>query len=241
MSARQHTFRVIDERLQEVGHRVLALAAVVEHQYHMLARALAEREDGALERVVREDTRVDQGELEIDGLVVAFLSTLSPVASDLRRMLATTKAARELERAGDEARNAARRLGELADTNRHAILDGPLAVVACLVAEQMDRACVALVNLDPTVAQEAIRADREVNAKVRALRETSCQLDADIRVILPYVALGHSLERGGDHAKVIAKLALGAATGVDVRHRRIRKETSRLRSVSKARCVIFAR
>lgn len=222
MSARGHTFRAIDERLQEVGRRTLSVAAAVERQYHLLARCLADREEGTLERVVDEDLRVDRGELEIDELVLSFILTLSPVASDLRRVLATTKAARELERAGDEARGAAKSLGELQEGERSARLDGPLARAACLVASQLDRACVALVELDEGLARETVASDRQINELVRDARAETLQTVRDVHLVVPYLAVGRGIERGGDHAKVIAKLALGAATGVDARHLRQR-------------------
>src|SRR5687768_13066115 len=130
MRSRAHTFRAIDERLQEIGQRTLAVAAAVERQYHLLARCLAAREEGTLERVAEEDLRVDGGEIAIDELVLSFILTLSPVASDLRRVLATTKAARELERAGDEACGAAKALAELHEGERSARLDEPLARAA---------------------------------------------------------------------------------------------------------------
>lgn len=222
MSARSHTFRLVDERLQEIGRRTLSVAAAVERQYHLLARALAAREEGALERVVDEDLRVDRGELEIDELVVSFILTLSPVASDLRRVLAATKAARELERAGDEARGAAKNLGELHEGDRSGRLDEPLARAACLVASQLDRACVALVELDEGLAREAVANDREINELTREVRAETLRALGDVHLAVPYLAVGRSIERGGDHAKVIAKFALGAATGVDARHLRLR-------------------
>ena len=188
----------------------------------MLGRALARGEDDALLRVGTEDNRVDQAELEVDELAISVLLSFSPVAKDLRRVLAIAKSARELERAGDEAKRGARYVSELADTERRPALDEPLARVACLVAEQIERACRSLVELDVALARHVVATDRAVNEQVRALHATTLALDAPVAALFPYLTLERSIERGGDHAKVIAKLALGAATGVEARHERTR-------------------
>lgn len=226
VATRPHTLHTFDERLREVGRRTLSIAANVEHQWHLVARALTEREERVGERIAAEDLRVDVGEVELDEMVLSALITLSPLASDLRRILATTKAGRELERAGDEACNAAERLAEL-HGGRLAVIDVGLAEMSCLVAQQIDDACVSLVELDVSLAEATVRRDRVVNESVRALRRRTLELSEEVSVVLPYVAIGRCVERCGDHAKVIAKLAIAAATGVDPRHKRARERASR--------------
>jgi phosphate transport system protein len=223
MQERPHILRAVDSRLQEVVERTLSLAALVEEQYYMLARALTGQEDNLVERVIDQDAKVDKGEIELDDLVVSFIVTLSPVARDLRRVLSTTKAARELERAGDEAANVARRLDEVTGA-RFPELDNRLAQVACMVAQQLDDACLALVELDTERANQAIAGDRAINQEVRSIHQRTFELSQEINVVFPYVAMGRGLERGGDHAKVVAKLAVIAATGEDLRHARSRNQ-----------------
>ena len=221
-SHRPHTVHAVDERIQEIGHRVLSVAAVVERQWHLLARGLTAREDDVMARITGEDAKVDIGEVELDELVLSCLITLTPLASDLRRILATTKSGRELERAGDEACNAANRLSDL-QGERLPVIDVGLAELCILVAQQMDDACVALVELDVEKAEATVSRDRQVNEKVRSLRRKTLDLTENLTVALAYVAIGRCVERCGDHAKVIAKLAINAATGVDPRHKRVRK------------------
>src|SRR4051812_1239526 len=86
VAAGPHTLHTFDERLQEVGRRTLSIAANVEHQWHLVARALTDREERVIERINAEDARVDIGEVELDEMVLSALITLSPLASDLRRI-----------------------------------------------------------------------------------------------------------------------------------------------------------
>jgi phosphate transport system protein len=222
MDFRPHTLKAFDERMEELGQRLLSMGGSVDRQYRLLAQALSASEGGT-DEVVTEDRAVDLGECEIDDRVVELLATYSPLASDLRRIISTAKVARELERAGDEARNAAKRLAELQGA-RIGELDGGLATAASAVAENMHLACVSLVQMDGAKAKTAIAADRAINEQIRGLRTRTVDLATRVQVLLPYIAIGRSIERGGDHAKVIAKLAVGAVTGENPRHAKARAQ-----------------
>lgn len=221
MSHQPHTRRAFDTRLTELSERTNMLASSVDRQYRLVAQALADGSNEPLETVLKEDASVDDAEMLLDELVVRLLSTLSPKASDLRRTVAAAKVARELERAGDEACNASKQLLKLGG-RRSARIDASMAKIAAMVADQIHSASLSLLRLDAESAARCIELDREINDGVRALRDEALSTLTDVDTVMAYVALGRSMERGGDHAKVVAKLTIWTSTGKNLRHGRSR-------------------
>src|SRR5690606_1708813 len=71
-------------------------------------QALIEADVERAEQVVRSDIKVNKMEVAIDEECVRILARRQPAASDLRLVIAVTKAITDLERIGDEASKIAR-------------------------------------------------------------------------------------------------------------------------------------
>ena len=77
----------------------------------MAMEALVEADPVLAKKVKEKDEEIDELENEISDLVTTHLSTHSPVAADLRLLVATMKISHEIERIGDEAKAIARQIG----------------------------------------------------------------------------------------------------------------------------------
>lgn len=115
MTMEQKTRRHFHDELDTLQKRLLEMAGIVERIVARACQAVLKRDPSAAEAIMREDDRVDELEVEIDARVLELLALHQPMASDLRRIIATNKTANDLERIGDHAVNmakAARRLSE---------------------------------------------------------------------------------------------------------------------------------
>ena len=86
------------------------MGSLVEGQIRDAIRAMAERDAELAARVIAEDARVNDAQREITDTVLMTIATQSPVARDLRFLLALDHVASELERIGDHASGIAKQV-----------------------------------------------------------------------------------------------------------------------------------
>jgi phosphate transport system protein len=203
-----HTSRAFDGALAAFHMRVLAMGGLVLDQVREAVRAYTQWDEAAALRVLERERTVNAYDLNADEDLLALLARRQPMASDLRAIMALSKAVAELERAGDEAKKIAiyvqaqgGRPG--AGTSRDARHLGRLAVAHMRIA--LD----ALDNLDPALTTEAGERDRELDAEYRAgLRRLLSRAMEDPRhfgVALEAAFVLKALERIGDHARNLAR------------------------------------
>ncbi len=93
-----------------------------------------------------------------------------------------------------------------------------LLVMGNMVEEAIGKAVQALINRDVDLAQQVIREDEQVNLTLRHIEE-SCEvliatqqpMATDLRFILAIYNIANELERTGDYAEGIARLAIRLA------------------------------
>jgi phosphate transport system protein len=93
-----------------------------------------------------------------------------------------------------------------------------LLAMGNLVEEAIEKAVQALINRDVDLAQQVIRGDEQVNLALRHIEE-NCQvliatqqpMATDLRFILAIYNIANELERTGDYAEGIARLAIRLA------------------------------
>jgi phosphate transport system protein len=114
------------------------MAGIVERLIREASDAVLGRDGSVAAEIRAADDRVDELEMEIDERVVELLALQQPMATDLRRIVITSKLANDLERMGDHAVNIAnaaqrfaaapplpeiRELAEMADVTRGMVSD----------------------------------------------------------------------------------------------------------------------
>lgn len=161
-------------------------------------------------------------ELEIDEECTRILALRHPAASDLRFVIAVTKAVNDLERMGDEASKVAKHTLELADTG-----SGPQGYVELrhigekvrqMVSQSLDS--FARLNTDSAfdVLQQDQAVDLEYGTAIRTLVTTMMEDPRTITRALNVMWSLRSLERIGDHARNVAESVIYLVKGKDVRH-----------------------
>ena len=117
MNMEQRSRRHFHDELDTLQKRLLEMAGIVEQIVARSAAAVLQRDPTAAADIIAQDDRVDELEVEIDARVLELLALHQPMASDLRQIIATNKAANDLERVGDHAVTMAKAARRLADTS----------------------------------------------------------------------------------------------------------------------------
>ena len=95
--------------LEELNQALLEMGALVESSIHCSVQALVDRDERMARRVIDDEKRINQMELDIDSRVTRLLALNQPVAGDLRLLIIALKINTDLERMGDLAVNIAER------------------------------------------------------------------------------------------------------------------------------------
>jgi len=213
--------RQVDSELQKIENLILKMGNYVEQAVHEATRALIQREPERFNKVQELENQINQAHIEIDETCLHVLATQSPLASDLRLVVAAIKINTDLERMGDQAVNISHNGKRYLDEPPlKPLIDIPRMAeeVRFMVREALD----AFVRRDASLAQDVLSRDDSVDAlKNQIFRELVTYMASDPATIeraLNLILIARNLERLGDHATNIAEDVIFAVTGQDVRH-----------------------
>jgi phosphate transport system protein len=99
--------RQFDQSLNDVKALLLKMGAQIEIAIDKAMRALIGRNELLAEEVVKQDSQIDEMEVQVDDLVAKLIATQQPVAGDLRKLISALKIAADMERIGDLAKDIA--------------------------------------------------------------------------------------------------------------------------------------
>jgi phosphate transport system protein len=223
--ADKHLSTQFDNELSGISTRVLEMGGLVESQVAQAVLALATFDSEIAARVLREETRVNEMEIEIDRDLSSIIARRQPTARDLRLLVAVAKTIANLERIGDEAARIARTAQRLLDSGVSSRLRLPVADLSyeCeLATQQLRKALDAFARLDVEAAVEVLRQDDQIDQEFDGLmRKLITYMMEDPRTIssaIDLVFVAKAIERVGDHAKNLAEQIIYIVKGTDVRH-----------------------
>ncbi len=197
------------------------MGGAVERAIEEATQALIEREPVRFRSVHDLEKNINQSHVEVDEACVRLLARQSPLAADLRLVVAILKINTDLERMGDQAVNIAYN-GEkyLSEPPLKPLIDLPR--MAQIVREMVRQSLDAFVTKDLKLAREVLNRDDVVDQyKDQIFRELLTYMISDPRTIeraLNLILIARNLERLGDHATNIAEDVIYAISGQDIRH-----------------------
>jgi phosphate transport system protein len=207
--------RVFDRELAEVRAGVLRMGGPVEASIELSIASLSGRNDIQATATVAAARAVDEARADLTTLIVRTIATQSPVASDLRLLMAMARIGYELDRIGEHAVGASR----LAAALRPSLVpfDPGLAVIGARCGALLHAALCALVDLDAGAARTASLGDDEIDRAYDAcLGRALARMGADPQCIdggVHLILAARELERIGDRATKIAEELVTLATG----------------------------
>ncbi len=224
MTPPKHILGTFDEALSSLRNNLLMMAGLAERTLDRAVRGLLQRDDNLCTTAIADDEEIDQLEKQIDKDGVDVLLRFQPVASDLRRVVATMKLSPNIERIADQATNIARRARKL---NKHAPLPevemiGPIQAHAmAMFKDSID----AFTREDVDLGRAVVARDKELDQlnkmANRRLTDRMAQDPKQLRGYLNLIFVSRCLERVGDHATNIAEEAVYAAAAEDIRHQSV--------------------
>jgi phosphate transport system protein len=212
-----HTVKAYGDELNQLTAEVARMGGLAEAQVADAVDSVARRDIALARAVVDRDARLDAMHRDIERKAIRLIALRQPVASDLRRTLASMKLAVDLERTGDLAKNIAKRGLILAEGEPMQLLTRSIERMGKLVSMRLRDV------LDAYAAAEIDRAiavwntDDEVDEHYNALfRELLTYMMGDPRTITAgthLLFMAKNLERIGDHATNIAETIYYEITG----------------------------
>jgi phosphate transport system protein len=217
-----HISQQFNADLEEVRTQFLAMGGLVEQQVADGIHALLDTDATMAMAVQQTDQRVNQMESQIDESLVRILARRQPAASDLRMVIAISKANTDLERIGDEASKIARIAQALSEEGESPRGYTEARHIGNQVRLMIHEALDAFARLD---AEQALRVmqtdadiDREYQSATRALMTYMMEDPRYISRVINVLWVLRSLERVGDHARNISEQVIYMVRGEDVRH-----------------------
>lgn len=213
--------RSIDSGMARLKDKLLLMGGYVEKAIEEATQGLVEGKQDRFVRVHEFEKTINQLHKEVDEDCLNLLATQSPMARDLRTILAVVKINTDLERMGDQAVNIALNAVEyLRAPPIKPLVDIPrMAEEARLMSRD---ALDAFVRTDLKLAEDVLSRDDIVdNLKNQIFRELMTYMISDpkrIEQALSLILIARNLERVGDHATNIAEDVIFIGTGKDVRH-----------------------
>ena len=221
----KHLSTQFDTELAGISTRVLEMGGLVEAQVAQAVYALANFSVETADRVVEQEDRVNQMEIEIDRDLSTIIARRQPTARDLRLLIAISKTIGNLERVGDEAARIARTVQRLVSAGVSTRLLKPVADLSyecSLATASLRKALDAFARLDTEQAVAVIKDDNQIDQEFDGLmRKLITYMMEDPRTIgaaIDLVFVAKAIERVGDHAKNLAEQIIYIVKGTDVRH-----------------------
>ncbi len=172
------------------------------------------------EEIAAIEDNINKRHISVDLACMRILARLSPVAHDLRLILAITKINQDLERMGDQATSIALAgkdlLGRKSFWNRKS-LDSMFFIAGEMVRLSLD----AFVAEDIKKAEWVLQKDDELDALKSETNKEMIQWikeGQEVESALDIMQVARSLERIGDHSTNIAENVIFLSTGKDIRH-----------------------
>ena len=197
----------MDESLAAFQALILQMYRKVKTMHELALDILRSGDKEKALQLIYMDDFVNHLEEEINDQAVRSLALLSPVASDLRKVVADIKIASDLERIGDYAKN-------IAD---YVIKKGPAEppfvgeqaeAIGRLFLAMLDAAMDAYQKEDVAQAYQIPRQDEQINdqfAELSGQIETAVMQGMQMEHVVPLVAMLRNFERAGDHTKNICE------------------------------------
>ena len=213
--------RHFEQELEKLTGKLLEMSALVESAVYRSVQGVVEKNQELAEQVLKNETRVNQLEIEIDDMAIGLLALQAPLAADLRLITAALKINTDLERMGDLSVSIAQSgIALIREPVIRPLIDIPH--IAGLAQGMVRKALDAFVHRDPELARSVLASDDAVdNMRTASYHELISFMEnnpGQVSQSLYLLSVVRNLERIADHATNIAEDVLYLVKGIDVRH-----------------------
>jgi len=213
--------RQLDYELNFLKEKLLKMASLTEESIAKSIKSLVKRDFTFAQEVIKEDTKIDLLEVEINNLALKLLALKQPMANDLRFITSAMKIASHLERIGEQAVNIAERSLELiTQPLLKPLIDIPR--MAELAQEILRNSINFLINNDVSSVEELWKIEDVINdLNSQIFRELLTYMIEDPKTIkraIELILVGRHLERIADLSTNIVEEIVYIVNGEDIKH-----------------------
>jgi phosphate transport system protein len=213
--------RPFEEELSLLNSALQEMGSLVAQSIHRSVLSLVEKNEDYAHQVLRDESRIDQMEIQIDDLATSVIAREAPVAGDMRFVVTAIKINTDLERMGDLAVNIVERSLSLMHQPEVAGFVN-FTEIANLVESMVLGSLESFVKRDARKARGILDLDDQVDKMRNAIGQQMIALmQSDASYILralDNIFIARSLERIADHATNVAEDVIFMVQGIDVRH-----------------------
>ena len=226
-----HISRRFNEELEGIKSQLMTMGGIVEKQLSDAVTALLDGDAELAKRARQADKQINAWEVEIEEQCTQIIARRQPTASDLRLIMAVSRAVNDLERIGDEAARIATHAAKLVDEGEPPRGYSETRHISGLIREMLNNSLTAFARYDTDLAYKVAKMDREVDEEYKsAMRSLATYMMEDPRSIsriLNIIWVLRSLERIGDHSRNVCQHLIYLVKGINVSHASLKemKET----------------
>jgi phosphate transport system protein len=217
-----HISQQFNEELELIRTQLLTMGGMVERQVHDCIDALLNGDSELAEASQKVDKQTNEMELMIDEQCTTIIARRQPAASDLRLIIAVSKATTNLERMGDEASRICRHAIDLVEEGESPRGYQEVRHIGNLIREMVKDVLTAFARNDTELAYRVAKMDKSVDQEyssaMRSLATYMMEDPRSISSVMNVIWVLRSLERIGDHARAMAAHLIYLVSGTDVRH-----------------------
>jgi len=218
----------LEQELENLKHRIAEMGDLVQSMVEEAVAALSHpQESEHHQRVLADEERLDQMQLEVDKETIRLLTVYGPVAGNLRLVITAARINSELERIGDQTVSMCNHIGLLvsqSDTPPMEQFTGMAKLVRTMLHETLKafrlddavkaRATMANDNLVDVINDEVVRELLGVDRKAPGSDPAK-----DVAASVAQIMISQSLERIADQACNVCEQIIYMVEGTDIRHR----------------------
>jgi len=218
----------IDVELDKLKTKLLEMWDLVEYQLQSGREAMLNADQELARQIIKRDRKVNQFDVKIDRMCENFFALFTPVAVDLRLVLAVLKINANLERIGDTAEGIARFVKKLEGPVNAELLEVTNLLPMYEEAMGMFADCrVAFRSNDPVLAKSVIKRDKTLDKIYRKSDTIITKYMANnpdrISEALAILSIIKKLERAGDQVTNIAEEVIFYREAKVVKHKQDKK------------------
>lgn len=180
---------------------------------------------------------IDNYEIQFNEDVITIIVLHSPVATELRRIMAYFRISHELERIGDLSMNVVRYINKINNINLFNTFAEAIGSMLTIGISMVEKALFAFDNNDMdyaiwTIKSDDIVDDMNTTFRKKIIKQSSLKGRTKIEISDLYnmMSIVSNIERIADCATNIAEAAIFSAVGQDVRHKNIKSVEKELDS-----------
>lgn len=196
----------IDQKCEVLKKCVLNMASRVEQMHELALETIADGNVNNALKIIEMDEFVNAAEEEINDLAIEALALLSPVASDLRKVISSVKIASDLERIGDYAKNIA--VFIIKNNTIDSDLVSKAQDIGNIFLAMLDHAMEAYSKEDAEWAMMIPSEDEQINdlyKEIIDILQSGSVNNKDMKNLIETAGMIRNLERAGDHTKNICE------------------------------------